>query len=80
MTDAVRILEEALDEAEQLIRRRLAERGIEIIPYLVMAAMPDSEMILRSNIRPEALRSFGEELIDVAGEMARPPGPEHNAH
>ena len=72
MADAAQILEEVLSEADQLICRLLKERGLEV-PHLVMAAPPDGEVLLRSNIRPESLRSLGEQLIDVAGEMATPP-------
>ena len=69
MTDAAQMLEEVLSEADQLIRRLLKERGLEV-PHLVMAELADGEVILRTTVRPESLRSLGEELIEVAGEMA----------
>lgn len=62
-------IEEVLGQADQLIRRMLKERGLEV-SHLVMAVPADSEVILRTNVRPESLRSLGEELIEVAGEMA----------
>ncbi len=72
MIDAAKILGEALGDAEQLVLRRLAEHGIEV-PHLVIAAMPDSQIIPRSNFRSDALRSFAEVLADVAYELAEPP-------
>jgi hypothetical protein len=74
MTDAAKILEEVLDEADELIRRRLEERQLEV-PHLVVAVTSDSQVILRSNVDPGVLRSFGEDLITVADELAAPPEP-----
>ena len=39
------------------------------VPHLVIAVTPDSEVILRSNVSPDVLRSFAQDLIDVADEI-----------
>lgn len=68
---AVDILNEVLDEADKLIRRRLEERGLQV-PHLVVAVTPDSQVILRSNVSPDVLRSFGEDLKNIADELEAP--------
>ncbi|GEP61208.1 hypothetical protein [Reyranella soli] len=72
MTDP-KILEEVLGEADVLIRQRLKERGIEY-PFLVVAVTPDRQVVWHSNVSPEGLRSFGQDLIDAADQLeALPP-------
>ena len=68
MTDAIRPLEKVLAEADALIRVRLKEIGLEV-PHLVIAVTPSGEVILRSNISPDVLRSFGEDLKNIADEL-----------
>ena len=36
---------------------------------------PDNQVILRSNVSPGVLRSFGEDLKNVADELDTPPEP-----
>jgi hypothetical protein len=79
MTDPVRILEEVLGEADALIRQRLQERVLEV-PHVVVAVTPDGQVILRSNVPPEVLRSFGKDLQDVADELTAQPGPDDTTH
>ena len=68
-----------LGEADALIRQRLKERGIEF-PHLVGAVTPAGQVVLRSNVSPDALRSFGEDLINVADEIEATPEPDGTAH
>jgi hypothetical protein len=68
------VLEEILGEADELIRRRLQARKLEV-PHLVVAVTPDGEVVLRSNVSPDVLRSFGKDLQDVADELEAPPKP-----
>lgn len=70
MADVVRTLEKVLAEADVLVRLRLKEAGLEV-SHLVMAATPDGEVVLRSNVSSEALRSFGENLKNIADEKRR---------
>ena len=70
MSDPAKILAGVLGEADALIRRLLKERGIEF-PHLVVAVTPDGEVVLRSNVSPDALWCFGEDLIKVADEINR---------
>ena len=65
--DPAAILQEILGEADALIRRRLEEQGLEV-PHLVVAVTPD------------VLRSFGEDLKNVADELTEPPEPGNMTH
>ena len=68
MADVVRTLESVLAEADVLVRLRLKEIGLEV-PHLVVAVAPDGEIVLRSNVSPDVLRSFGEDLKNIAHEL-----------
>lgn len=75
MRDNAATIEEILGEADALIRQRQKDRGLEF-PHLVVAVTPDGQAVLRSNVSPDGLRSFGEDLENVADELeAPPPGP-----
>lgn len=69
MQDTTAILEEIVSEADELIRQRLKDRGLEF-PHLVIAVTPEAQVVLRSNVTPEALRSFAEDLNNVADELS----------
>ena len=71
MVDVVRTLEKVLAEADVLVRLRLKEIGLEV-PHLVVAVTPDGEVVLRSNVSPDVLRSFGEDLKNIADELEVP--------
>ena len=71
MADVVRTLESILAEADVLVRLRLKEIGLEV-PHLVVAVTPDGEVVLRSNVSPDVLRSFGEDLKNIADELEAP--------
>lgn len=77
--DAAAILGEILSEADALIRLRLKEQGLEL-PHLVVGATPDNQIVLRSNGDAEVMRSFGEDLKNVADELAAPPEPGATTH
>ena len=79
MADAIKPLEHVLAEADAVIRVRLKEIGLEV-PHLVIAVTPDGEVVLRSNVSPDMLRSFGEDLINVADELDAPPQPDDTTH
>jgi hypothetical protein len=79
MTDPFRTLEKVLAEADVLVRLRLKENGLEV-PHLVIAVTPDGEVVLRSNVSADVLRSFGQDLINVADELEAPPGPGDTTH
>ena len=68
-----------MGEADQLIRRRLDEAYLEL-PHLVMAVTADSEVVLRSNVRGQDMRAFGQDLIDLADELTAPPGLDDTKH
>ena len=72
MRDPADILDEVLGEADALIRRRLKERGIQF-PHLVVAVIPGGQVIWYSNVSPDCLVSFGEDLINVASAFEMPP-------
>ena len=75
----VAILKEILLEADALIRQRQKDRGFEF-PHLVVAVAPDGQVVLRSNVSPDGLRSFSEDLANVAGELTGPPEPGDTTH
>ena len=66
--DAAAILDEILGEADALIRQRQKDRGFEF-PHLVIAVTPDSQVVLRSNVSSDVLRSFSQDLKNVADEL-----------
>ena len=72
-------MRKSLGEADQLIRRRLDEAYLEL-PHLVMAVTADSEVVLRSNVRGQDMRAFGQDLIDLADELTAPPGLDDTKH
>ena len=59
-----------LAEADVLVRLRLKEAGLGV-SHLVMAVTPDGEVVLRSNVSSGPLRSFGEDLKNIADEKRR---------
>jgi hypothetical protein len=73
------ILGEILTEADALIRLRLKEQGLEL-PHLVVGATPDNQIVVRSNGDAEVMRSFGEDLMNVADELTAPPEPGDTTH
>ena len=79
MADVVRTLQNVLAEADVLVRLRLKEIGVEV-PHLVVAVTPDGEVVLRSNVSPDVLRSLGEDLKNIADELEAPPEPGDTTH
>jgi hypothetical protein len=79
MADVVRTLKNVLAEADVLVRLRLKEIGLEV-PHLVVAVTPDGEVVLRSNVSPDVLRSLGEDLKNIADELEAPPEPGDTTH
>ena len=68
-----------LAEADALIRLRVKEAGLDV-PHLVIAVTPGGEVVLRSNVSPDALRSFGEDLKNIADELKASPKPGDTTH
>jgi hypothetical protein len=77
--DAAAILGEILSEADALIRLRPKEQGLEL-PHLVVGATPDNQIVVRSNGDHEVMRSFGEDLKNMADELTAPPEPGDTTH
>ena len=77
MHDAVN-LEQILTEADDLIRRRLKESGLEVM-HVILAITQDRMGVIRTNVGPEHLRSMGEELVNVSGQI-EPPKPGDAQH
>ena len=76
MQNVAAILEEILNEADALIRQRLKEKGIDL-PHLVVGATPDDQIVMRTNGDPDVVRSFGEDLNEVADELTNPGDTTH---
>ena len=79
MADVVRTLETVLAEADVLLRLRLNEIGLEV-PHLIVAVTLDGEVVLRSDVSPDVLRSLGEDLKNIADELEAPPEPCDTTH
>ena len=71
--DAADKLEQIFTEADALIRQRLADSGLEVM-HVTMAITQDGISVVRTNVGPELLKSMGEELVDLSGQM-EPPNP-----
>ena len=74
MQDTAAILKEILRESDALIRQRQKDRGFEF-PHLIVAVAPDGQVVVRSNVSPDGLRSFSEDLANVADELEASLGP-----
>jgi hypothetical protein len=59
--DAAAKLEQILTEADDLIRQRLEESGLEVM-HVTLAITRDGMGVVRTNVGPDLLRSMGEEL------------------
>jgi hypothetical protein len=77
--NAAVILEKILNEADALIRQRLKEKGIDL-PHLVVGATPDDQIVVRTNGDADVVRSFGEDLKNVADELTAPPEAGDTTH
>lgn len=75
MHDNIAIIDEILGEADALIRQRQKDRGFEF-PHLVVAVATAGQVVLRSNVSPDGLRSFSEDLENAADELEAPLGPD----
>ena len=76
--DAAAKLEQILTEADDLIRQRLTDSGLEVM-HVILAITQDGMGVVHTNVGPELLRSMGEELVDVSGQM-EPPEPGDAQH
>ena len=79
MAHSIRSLEKVLAEVDAVIRVRLKEIGLQA-PHLVIAVTPDGEVVLRSNVSPDVLRSFGEDLKNIADELEAEQASKHRIH
>jgi len=77
--NAAEILEDILGEADALIRQRQKDRGLDFA-HLVIAVTPDGQVVVGSNVSPDGLRSFSEDLKDIADELTGPPKPGDTTH
>ncbi len=75
--DVVRTFENVLAEAD-VVRLRLKEIGLEL-PHFVVAVTPDGDVVLRSNVSPDVLRSL-EDLRNIADELEATPEPGDTTH
>ena len=73
------VIDAILSEADMLIRRRLKELDLKV-PHVVVAVTPGGEVILCANVSAGVLRSFGEDLQNVADELTAPPQPGDTTH
>jgi hypothetical protein len=68
MADTAAVLEEILEEAQDLIRKRLETADL-AVPYVLISVTPDERIVLCSNVSADVLRSFGDDLQNAADEI-----------
>jgi hypothetical protein len=69
--DAAAKLEQIMTDADDLIRQRLEESGLEVM-HVILAITQDGMGVVRTNVGPNLLRSMGEELVDLSGRIEAP--------
>jgi hypothetical protein len=70
--DPVDAIQKIVGEANDLIRGRPEESRL-AVPHLVIAVTPAGQVVLRSNVSPDVLRTFGQDL-------KAPPKPGDTTH
>jgi hypothetical protein len=70
--DPAATLNTIVGEADELIRGRLKELGLEVA-HVVVAVTPQGQVIFRSNVSAEVLQSFGEDLTNLADDLTATP-------
>jgi len=76
--EATAKLEQIMTEADDLIRRRLKESGLEVM-HVTLAITENGFGVVRTNVGPKLLRSMGEALIDLSSRI-EPPRPGEAKH
>ena len=69
--EATAELEQIMTEADDLIRRRLKESGLEVM-HVTLPITEEGFGVVRTNVGPEILRSMGEELVDLSAQIFEP--------
>ena len=72
MNDPIAAISSILREANELICRRLQEARLMVSPVLAIVT-PDRKVTLRTNVSPEVLRWFGEDLKNIAEKIGAAP-------
>ena len=57
----------------------LKEIGLEV-PHLVVAGTPEGEVVLRTNVNADVLRTFGEDLQHIADKLEAKSAPDDTKH
>ncbi len=73
-----RLSSERIRSGRLVARRARCVAGL--LPHLVIAVTLDGQVVLRSNVSADVLRSFGEDLKNVADELEAPPKPGDTTH
>jgi hypothetical protein len=64
----------------KLMRSCACALGSKVSSFCTWSSAPDNQIVLRSNGEPEVVRSFGEDLKNVAHELTAPPEPGDTTH
>jgi hypothetical protein len=62
-------IENALNEADGMLRQQLAEHGLENTNYIMLVLAPDGEPVIRSNCGPAELRAMASLLTELAEQV-----------
>ena len=77
--DPATAISSILKEADELICQRLKECGLKASPILALVTQ-DRKVILHTNVSPEVLRWFGEDLNNIGQNIIGAPKPGVKTH
>ena len=77
--DPTAAISSILKEADELICQRLKECHLDVSPILAFVTQ-DRKVILHTNVNPEVLRWFGEDLRNIAQNIIGAPKPGEKTH
>jgi hypothetical protein len=65
----VATIETAINDADGILRHRLADHGLEHTDYVMLVLAPDGEAVIRSNCGPVELREMASLLKEIADQV-----------
>ena len=74
MKDPATVIRSILREADELICRRLQESHLGM-SHILAGVTPDRKVVLHTNVSPDVLRWFGEDLKNIAQDITAAPKP-----
>ena len=75
MKDSATVIRSILREADELICRRRKESRLNV-SHILAGVTPDRKVVLHTNVSPDVLRWFGEDLKNIAQDITAAPKPD----